>query len=88
VSDVRKKTTAKVVAERLRNVAAPRPPKRVWLEPAPKAPARPPPRPDWRRIETISATQASTCNVVMRTVMKPDMEFLRKPRGMDDGPRA
>jgi len=60
VSDVRKKTTARIVVARLRKVAAPRPPKSVWLEPAPKAPASPPPLPDWRRIDAIRATQQTT----------------------------
>jgi hypothetical protein len=56
---VTKKITARVVVARLRNVAAPRPPKRVWLEPAPNVPARPPPFPDWSRIETIKEMQTA-----------------------------
>src|SRR5881396_3425136 len=46
VSDVRKNTTASAVEARVKNVAAPLPPKSVWLEPAPNAPASPPPLPD------------------------------------------
>jgi hypothetical protein len=46
VSDVIKNTTANTVEARVKNVAAPLPPKRVWLEPAPNAPASPPPFPD------------------------------------------
>jgi hypothetical protein len=44
----------------LRNVAAPLPPKMVWLPPPPpKAPARPPPLPAWRR---ITITRAADMN--------------------------
>jgi len=60
VSDVRKKITASTVEARLKKPAAPRPPKRVWLEPPPNAPANPPPFPDWRRIEIMRAMQAAT----------------------------
>jgi hypothetical protein len=73
VSDVRKKTTARVPAARLRKVAAPRPPKRVWLDPAPNVPARPPPFPDWSRMATIKETQARTWSVVMKPNRMPDM---------------
>jgi hypothetical protein len=60
VREVRKNVTASTVEARLRNVAAPRPPNRVWLEPAPKAPASPPPFPDCKRIVAMRAMQAAT----------------------------
>jgi hypothetical protein len=60
VKDVRKKVTARAVVARLRKVAAPRPPKRVWLEPAPNVPASPPPFPDCSRMAAINPTQTTT----------------------------
>jgi len=60
VRDVTKKMTARTVVDRLKNPAAPRPPNKVWLDPPPKAPASPPPFPDWRRIASISEMQATT----------------------------
>jgi len=75
VSEVRKNTTAITVDARVKNVAAPLPPKSVWLEPAPNAPASPPPFPDWSRIDTMSATHAKTWMAEMTAVMKPDICF-------------
>ena len=57
VNEVTKNITARIVVARLKNVAAPRPPKSVWLDPAPKAPASPPPLPDWSRMEAIKPKQ-------------------------------
>jgi hypothetical protein len=60
VNDVTKKITARTVVARLKKFAAPLPPNKVWLDPPPNAPARPPPFPDWSRIDTVSAMQDRT----------------------------
>ena len=87
VRDVKKNVTASTVAARLKKVAAPRPPNRVWLDPAPNAPASPPPFPDCNRIVAMRATQAATWIAVTMANMKPDMPCTSGPSILSNASR-
>src|SRR5262245_1216780 len=63
-----------------RNVAAPRPPKKVCAAPAPNAPAKPPPRPACSRTTRIKATQINTW-IVTKNANTVDLQEARPPEG-------
>ena len=67
IRDVSMNTTAAMVVALLRNVDAPELPKRVWLDPPPKAAPMSAPLPVWSRTIMIRAIHTMTCMMINST---------------------